>query len=97
MWNVTYSNTMQFTDPYNWTAEHSGRWLSDMCMQFQLPPPRQLFLSGRALLSMSAEEFLARAPEGGDTLHAQLQLWKTGKRMNSALELSSAHVQLFCF
>uniref|UniRef100_A0A158R5L7 DNA-binding protein D-ETS-4 n=1 Tax=Syphacia muris TaxID=451379 RepID=A0A158R5L7_9BILA len=66
------------TNPYTWTAEHSSRWISDMCMQFQLTPPRQLFLSGRVLLSMTQEEFLDRAPEGGDTLHAQLQLWKTG-------------------
>ncbi|VDK46339.1 unnamed protein product [Anisakis simplex] len=66
------------TDPYVWTAEHSARWISEMCMQFQLHAPRALFLSGRVLLAMNQEEFMARAPDGGDTLHAQLQLWKTG-------------------
>uniref|UniRef100_A0A915CAA8 ETS domain-containing protein n=1 Tax=Parascaris univalens TaxID=6257 RepID=A0A915CAA8_PARUN len=76
--STTCSKLALPTDPYVWTAEHSGRWISDMCMQFQLPPPRELFLAGRVLLAMSQEEFMARAPEGGDTLHAQLQLWKTG-------------------
>ncbi|ETN83736.1 hypothetical protein NECAME_17352 [Necator americanus] len=48
-----------------------------MCQQFSLTPPRHTYLSGRALLSMSQKDFIALAPEGGDTLYAQLQLWKT--------------------
>uniref|UniRef100_A0A1I7XQ90 PNT domain-containing protein n=1 Tax=Heterorhabditis bacteriophora TaxID=37862 RepID=A0A1I7XQ90_HETBA len=65
------------TDPFNWTAEHGSRWISEMCQQFNLTPPRQMFLTGRALLSMNQKDFEALAPEGGDTLYAQLQLWKT--------------------
>ncbi|MCP9266407.1 SAM pointed domain-containing Ets transcription factor [Dirofilaria immitis] len=34
-------------------------------------------MNGRTLLSMTQDDFMVRAPEGGDTLHAQLQLWKT--------------------
>lgn len=68
----------KFEDPQAWSAEHSARWMSEMCVQFQLPPPRQLYMNGRTLLSMTQDDFMVRAPEGGDTLHAQLQLWKTG-------------------
>lgn len=50
-----------------------------MCQQFSLTPPRQTYLSGRVLLSMTQKDFVALAPEGGDTLYAQLQLWKTGR------------------
>ncbi|VDM65789.1 unnamed protein product [Strongylus vulgaris] len=48
-----------------------------MCQQFSLTPPRHTYLSGRALLNMTQKDFVALAPEGGDTLYAQLQLWKT--------------------
>uniref|UniRef100_A0A7I5E9P8 DNA-binding protein D-ETS-4 n=1 Tax=Haemonchus contortus TaxID=6289 RepID=A0A7I5E9P8_HAECO len=65
------------TDAQNWTQEHGSRWISEMCQQFSLTPPRQTYLSGRVLLSMTQKDFIALAPEGGDTLYAQLQLWKT--------------------
>ncbi|VDO54530.1 unnamed protein product [Haemonchus placei] len=67
------------TDAQNWTQEHGSRWISEMCQQFSLTPPRQTYLSGRVLLSMTQKDFIALAPEGGDTLYAQLQLWKTGQ------------------
>ncbi|VDM54702.1 unnamed protein product, partial [Angiostrongylus costaricensis] len=67
------------TDAQNWTQEHGSRWISEMCQQFNLTSPRQTYISGRVLLSMSQKDFVALAPEGGDTLYAQLQLWKTGK------------------
>lgn len=50
-----------------------------MCQQFNLCTPPQIFLSGRVLLGMSQKDFEALSPEGGDTLFAQLQLWKTGR------------------
>ncbi|CAD6193115.1 unnamed protein product [Caenorhabditis auriculariae] len=65
------------TDPYNWTEEHGARWIKEMCQQFSLPTPQHIFLSGRVLLSLSLKEFVQMAPESGDTLHAQLQVWKT--------------------
>ncbi|KAK5974088.1 DNA-binding protein D-ETS-4, partial [Trichostrongylus colubriformis] len=67
------------TDAQNWTQEHGSRWISEMCQQFSLTPPRQTYLSGRVLLSMTQKDFIALSPEGGDTLYAQLQLWKTGQ------------------
>lgn len=78
---LSYYADEKIEDPYVWTAEQSARWISDTCLQFQLVPPRQLSLPGRILLAMNQEEFIARAPGGaGDTLYAQLQLWKTGLR-----------------
>ncbi|CAB3399540.1 unnamed protein product [Caenorhabditis bovis] len=65
------------TDPYIWNEEHSARWINEMCLQFNLKPPRQIFITGRSLLGMSVKEFESLTPEGGDTLHAQLQVWKT--------------------
>uniref|UniRef100_A0A914BZV8 DNA-binding protein D-ETS-4 n=1 Tax=Acrobeloides nanus TaxID=290746 RepID=A0A914BZV8_9BILA len=65
------------TDPNVWTAEHSNRWINEMCQQFQLPSPKQVSLPGRTLLGMSQEEFCMILPDGGDTIFAQLQLWKT--------------------
>ncbi|TMS36159.1 hypothetical protein L596_003398 [Steinernema carpocapsae] len=66
------------TDPFDWTVDQSSRWINEMCVQFQLPTPTNLRVDGRSLLSMTPEEFCARTPQGGgDTLHAQLQLWKT--------------------
>ncbi|PIO64808.1 hypothetical protein TELCIR_13551, partial [Teladorsagia circumcincta] len=72
------------TDAQNWTQEHGSRWISEMCQQFSLTPPRQTYLSGRVLLSMTQKDFVALAPEGGDTLYAQLQLWKTGQTQQYA-------------
>uniref|UniRef100_A0A1I7ZJ47 DNA-binding protein D-ETS-4 n=1 Tax=Steinernema glaseri TaxID=37863 RepID=A0A1I7ZJ47_9BILA len=66
------------TDPFDWTVDQCCRWINEMCVQFQLPTPTNLRVDGRSLLNMTPEEFCARTPQGGgDTLHAQLQLWKT--------------------
>ncbi|PAV72382.1 hypothetical protein WR25_03974 isoform B [Diploscapter pachys] len=65
------------TDAINWSEEHGSRWINEMCQQFNLNPPRRPFLNGRTLLNMSETEFRNLSPEGGDTLYAQLQLWKT--------------------
>lgn len=65
------------TDFYVWTSEHGARWINEMCQQFSLQPPRNCFVTGRVLLGMSQKDFEMFLPEGGDTLHAQLQVWKT--------------------
>lgn len=63
----------------NWTAEESALWLNEMVRQFQLEGvPPSLYLPGRHLCAMGQSDFSARAPVCGDTLHAQLQIWKTG-------------------
>uniref|UniRef100_A0AC35U045 ETS domain-containing protein n=1 Tax=Rhabditophanes sp. KR3021 TaxID=114890 RepID=A0AC35U045_9BILA len=64
-------------NPCEWNPTQSAKWIQETCGQFHLKEPRQLLIPGRALMSMSLEDFIRLAPEGGDTLHAQLQLWKT--------------------
>ncbi|CEF71015.1 DNA-binding protein D-ETS-4 [Strongyloides ratti] len=64
-------------NPAMWSVQDTTKWISEMCTQFRLKIPQNLFLSGRILLSMTQEEFLHKAPESGETLYAQLQLWKT--------------------
>jgi SAM pointed domain-containing ETS transcription factor len=66
-----------------WTADDCRRWVAEMCNQFQLNvPPADAFanLDGRKMLALGVEDFQVRLPDGGDTLHAQLQLWKTGEK-----------------
>uniref|UniRef100_A0A915CZV1 PNT domain-containing protein n=1 Tax=Ditylenchus dipsaci TaxID=166011 RepID=A0A915CZV1_9BILA len=67
------------TDPNQWTSLDCSKWVEEMCLQFQLPAPQlqQLQGGGPALLGMTVEDFCCCVPDGGDTLHAQLQLWKT--------------------
>uniref|UniRef100_A0A915NNC3 PNT domain-containing protein n=1 Tax=Meloidogyne floridensis TaxID=298350 RepID=A0A915NNC3_9BILA len=63
-----------------WSADDSRRWVAEMCTQFQIqiPPPESFVnLNGQRMLNLGVEEFQQRFPDGGDTLHAQLQLWKT--------------------
>uniref|UniRef100_A0A915PHS8 Uncharacterized protein n=1 Tax=Meloidogyne floridensis TaxID=298350 RepID=A0A915PHS8_9BILA len=69
-----------------WSADDSRRWVAEMCTQFQIqiPPPESFVnLNGQRMLNLGVEEFQQRFPDGGDTLHAQLQLWKTGDSFES--------------
>ncbi|KAL3097035.1 hypothetical protein niasHS_002751 [Heterodera schachtii] len=67
------------TDLAAWSGDDCRRWVGEMCAQFQLSFPEEgaFTMDGRRLLALSVEEFQERFPDGGDTLHAQLQLWKT--------------------
>ncbi|CAJ0937925.1 unnamed protein product, partial [Mesorhabditis belari] len=65
------------TDASHWTGEHSWKWIGEMCEQFNLPLPQKSTVTGRALLQMNQRDFESFAPHAGDTLYAQLQLWKT--------------------
>ncbi|KAI1729876.1 ets-domain-containing protein [Ditylenchus destructor] len=86
------------TDPNLWSRVDCVKWIEEMCLQFQLPTPQnfpQLQGGGPTLLAMTVEDFYRCIPEGGDTLHAQLQLWKTAfESCNSAKTTSSQTVQL---
>jgi len=65
------------TDPTLWTIEHTMNWVKEMCEQFSICAPLKITISGKQMMEMSVEEFCFHMPEGGDTLHAQFQLWKT--------------------
>jgi hypothetical protein len=73
-----FINLIHFLDPNLWTAENTMSWVREMCEQFNLNAPNKLAISGKQMMGMSPEEFCFHMPEGGDTLHAQFQLWKTG-------------------
>ncbi|XP_046394286.1 DNA-binding protein D-ETS-4-like [Ischnura elegans] len=68
-------------EPSNWSAAEVGSWLRWTLLHFSLPTdaiPDGAFsdLDGAALSTLSEEEFIARAPQSGSTLHAQLEIWK---------------------
>jgi hypothetical protein len=75
------------TNPLYWNVEHANRWIAEMCHQFQLPlPSPPLNLNGQALLEMAQTQLCEKMPGGGDTLHAQLHLWKTASENNHRSE-----------
>ncbi|KAI6235990.1 Sterile alpha motif pointed and Ets domain containing protein, protein [Aphelenchoides besseyi] len=65
------------TNPALWNVDQTMSWILEMCPQFHLLLPPNLGLNGQMMLEMSAEELRAIIPNGGDTIHAQFQLWKT--------------------
>uniref|UniRef100_A0A7E4UZW5 DNA-binding protein D-ETS-4 n=1 Tax=Panagrellus redivivus TaxID=6233 RepID=A0A7E4UZW5_PANRE len=65
-------------NPLAWNVDHANRWIGEMCQQFQLTHPVcALNLSGRELSEMSQEQMTQRMPEGGETIYAQLHVWRT--------------------
>uniref|UniRef100_A0A914ZBM0 Uncharacterized protein n=1 Tax=Panagrolaimus superbus TaxID=310955 RepID=A0A914ZBM0_9BILA len=82
------------TNPLYWNVEHANRWIVEMCHQFQLPlPSHPLNLTGQALLEMTQAQLCQKMPDGGDTLHAQLHLWKTASENNQGHETSNIEIQ----
>jgi hypothetical protein len=82
------------TNPLYWNCEHANRWILEMCHQFHLPlPSAPLNLNGQALLEMTQAQLCQKMPEGGDTLHAQLHLWKTASENNQSSENASVEMQ----
>lgn len=67
-------------DPQQWTTAQVQSWLQLTIKQFKLtsvPEMDTLFPEdGAALLNLTDEEFVKRLPQGGGTLHAQLEVWK---------------------
>ncbi|CAG2112714.1 unnamed protein product [Medioppia subpectinata] len=81
-------------DPFNWNAADVRNWLLWTTRQFDLQPfPLDYFqMDGMALCSLSETDFKQRAPNCGETLYAQLDIWKTAvdfRPEESILEFSS--------
>ncbi|KAE9556566.1 hypothetical protein FO519_000260 [Halicephalobus sp. NKZ332] len=88
--SATCSKLYLPTNPAVWTVDHANRWIIEMCQQFQLRTPScQLNLNGRSLLSLTQEDFLRKIPEGGDTIYAQLHLWRTAHESSQESESQS--------
>lgn len=59
------------------------KWLLWTEQLYRLPHAGKAFqeLTGKDLCAMSEEEFRQRSPQCGDTLHAHLDIWKSGTRV----------------
>uniref|UniRef100_A0A8D3A684 SAM pointed domain containing ETS transcription factor n=1 Tax=Scophthalmus maximus TaxID=52904 RepID=A0A8D3A684_SCOMX len=70
-------------DPIEWHAANVQKWLLWTEHLYRLPHAGKAFqeLTGKDLCAMSEEEFRQRSPQCGDTLHAHLDIWKSGKRV----------------
>ncbi|CAN0432827.1 unnamed protein product [Lampetra planeri] len=72
-------------DPLRWSGVEASRWLAWAERHYSLPPrlgAAAAFsgLRGAQLCLLGEGDFRARAPAGGELLHAHLDIWKTGTR-----------------
>ncbi|XP_037070078.1 SAM pointed domain-containing Ets transcription factor-like [Pollicipes pollicipes] len=69
-------------DPSQWTVEQVRAWVAYTCQQFRLPPPPLdwLTVDGQTLCSLSEQQFSMYAPQCGETLLAQLEVWRADHR-----------------
>lgn len=70
------------TDPIEWNTANVQKWLLWTEHLYRLPHAGKAFqeLTGKDLCAMSEEEFRQRSPLCGDTLHAHLDIWKSGNQ-----------------
>ncbi|XP_022258259.1 DNA-binding protein D-ETS-4-like isoform X3 [Limulus polyphemus] len=79
------------SDPVNWSADDVRAWFVWTLKQYGLPSILLDFFSmnGLLLCSIPEDEFRRRAPQGGETLYAQLDIWKTAANLRrNGLNLS---------
>ncbi|XP_054153081.1 DNA-binding protein D-ETS-4-like [Oppia nitens] len=81
-------------DPFNWNVTDVRSWLEWTQRQFNLLDfPLEYFqMDGMNLCKLSEQDFKDRAPLCGETLYAQLEIWKTAvdfRPEESILEFSS--------
>ena len=81
-----------FVDPIEWNTGNVQKWLLWTEHLYRLPHAGKAFqdLTGKDLCAMSEEEFHQRSPQCGDTLHAHLDIWKSGVCLTSASEPPAA-------
>uniref|UniRef100_A0A3Q2D0P5 SAM pointed domain-containing Ets transcription factor n=1 Tax=Cyprinodon variegatus TaxID=28743 RepID=A0A3Q2D0P5_CYPVA len=67
-------------DPTEWNTGNVQKWMLWTEHLYRLPHAGKAFqeLTGKDLCAMSEEEFRQRSPLCGDTLHAHLDIWKSG-------------------
>lgn len=83
MWHCTNSfppSSLFISDPIDWSTGNVQKWLLWTEHLYRLPHAGKAFqdLTGKDLCAMSEEEFRQRSPQCGDTLHAHLDIWKSG-------------------
>ncbi len=77
------SRLFSVSDPIEWNTGNVQKWLLWTEHLYRLPHAGKAFqdLTGKDLCDMSEEEFRQRSPQCGDTLHAHLDIWKSGERV----------------
>lgn len=80
-------------DPFNWSVSNVRSWLLWQIEQYNLSSVRLDFfnVSGIELCSLTEEDFKERAPVSGETLFAQLDIWKTGRLLNNKYVYLNLH------
>lgn len=83
-WDVSHRfhiSRCLFLDPIEWNTGNVQKWLLWTEHLYRLPHAGKAFqeLTGKDLCAMSEEEFRQRSPQCGDTLHAHLDIWKSGE------------------
>jgi len=73
-------------NPSAWSKDDVKGWLSWTCRQCNLGPlPLERFhMEGESLVALTEEEFRLAAPQGGDTLYAKLDIWRSAWNQRSA-------------
>lgn len=66
-------------------------WTSRQCALGPIPLER-FHMDGAVLVAMTEEEFRSRAPQGGDTLYAKLDIWRSAWNQRSAAAAKAAVV-----
>ncbi len=81
-----------FPDPSQWSADDVRAWLLWTSRQCALGPiPLERFhMEGAVLVALTEEEFRTRAPQGGDTLYAKLDIWRSAWNQRSAAVAAAA-------
>ncbi|XP_037086832.1 DNA-binding protein D-ETS-4-like [Pollicipes pollicipes] len=66
-------------DPTEWSVEDVRAWAAYMCQQFGLTPSQTdwLNMDGQALCCLREHQFLLCDPQGGATLFAKLEAWRS--------------------
>ncbi|XP_026464431.1 DNA-binding protein D-ETS-4-like [Ctenocephalides felis] len=77
-------------DPCAWSVEQSRSWLKWTAAQFSLPAPCESNFNedGSALTQLPEHVFVAREPQSGSILYAQLEIWKAA-RLEQCLQCGS--------
>ncbi|XP_049865295.1 DNA-binding protein D-ETS-4-like isoform X2 [Pectinophora gossypiella] len=68
-------------DPMLWSPADVKSWVNFTLHTFNLPmvPEEYFAMNGTALVALTEEEFIQRAPQAGSTLYAQLEIWKAAR------------------
>ncbi|XP_013190116.1 DNA-binding protein D-ETS-4 isoform X1 [Amyelois transitella] len=68
-------------DPMLWSTGDVKSWVMFTLQHYNLPmvPVEYFAMDGAALVALTEEEFNQRAPQGGSTLYAQLEIWKAAR------------------